>query len=158
MCIRRCTFNSLIRLNFLSHSGQTNGFQNCEYTMHIQIASLYKLAVKWLLSLIFCPQILRGEWLFSGASCHNKDSQIAFRQCNVIAVFFCSTCIYIFSREIEPMHLSVEGLRPWDWSCPVLQYLRERPTLTAVSPLSRVLSLTLWQPLGHICPTRIYIW
>ena len=23
------------------------------------------------------------------------------------------------------MHLSVEGLRPWDWSYPVLQYLRE---------------------------------
>ena len=23
--------------------------------------------------------------------------------------------------EIEPMHLSVEGLRPWDWSYPVLQ-------------------------------------
>ena len=35
--------------------------------------------------------------------------------------------------EIEPMHLSVEGLRPWDWSYPVLQYLREWPTPTVVS-------------------------
>ena len=42
--------------------------------------------------------------------------------------------------EIEPMHLSVEGLRPWDWSYPVLQYLREWPTPTVVSSLSRVLS------------------
>ena len=31
--------------------------------------------------------------------------------------------------EIEPIHLSVEGLRPWDWSYPVLQYFREWPTL-----------------------------
>ena len=31
------------------------------------------------------------------------------------------------------MHLSVEGLRPWDWSYPVLQYLREWPTPTVVS-------------------------
>ena len=30
-------------------------------------------------------------------------------------------------REIEPIHLSVEGLRPWDWSYPLLQYLRECP-------------------------------
>ena len=43
--------------------------------------------------------------------------------------------------EIEPMHLSVEGLRPWDWSYLVLQYLREWPTPTVVSSLSRVLSL-----------------
>ena len=43
--------------------------------------------------------------------------------------------------EIGPMHLSVEGLRPWDWSYPVLQYLREWPTPTVVSSLSRVLSL-----------------
>ena len=42
--------------------------------------------------------------------------------------------------EIGPMHLSVEGLRPWDWSYPVLQYLREWPTPTVVSSLSRVLS------------------
>ena len=35
--------------------------------------------------------------------------------------------------EIEPMHLvSVEGLRPWDWSCPVLQYLREWLTPTVI--------------------------
>ena len=34
--------------------------------------------------------------------------------------------------EIGPMHLSVEGLRPWDWSYPVLQYLREWPTPTVV--------------------------
>ena len=27
------------------------------------------------------------------------------------------------------MHLSVEGLRPWDWSYPVMQYLREWPPL-----------------------------
>ena len=40
----------------------------------------------------------------------------------------------------RPMHLSVEGLRPWDWSYPVLQYLREWPTPTVVSSLSRVLS------------------
>ena len=43
--------------------------------------------------------------------------------------------------EIGPMHLSDEGLRPWDWSYPVLQYLREWPTPTFVSSLSRVLSL-----------------
>ena len=30
------------------------------------------------------------------------------------------------------MHLSVEGLRPWDWSYPVLQYLREWPTPTVI--------------------------
>ena len=42
--------------------------------------------------------------------------------------------------EIGPMHLSVEGLRHWDWSYPVLQYLREWPTPTVVSSLSRVLS------------------
>ena len=42
--------------------------------------------------------------------------------------------------EIGPMHLSVEGLRPWDWSYPVLQYLREWPTPTVVSSSSRVLS------------------
>ena len=29
-------------------------------------------------------------------------------------------------------HLSVEGLRPWDWSYPVLQYLREWPTPTVI--------------------------
>ena len=34
--------------------------------------------------------------------------------------------------EIGPMHLSVEGLRPWDWSYPVLQYLREWPTPTVI--------------------------
>ena len=48
--------------------------------------------------------------------------------------------------EIEPMHLSVEGLRPWDWSYPVLQYFREWPTPTVVSSLSRVLSLNTNQP------------
>ena len=48
--------------------------------------------------------------------------------------------------EIGPMHLSVEGLRPWDWSYPVLQYLREWPTPTVVSSLSRVLSLNTNQP------------
>ena len=32
--------------------------------------------------------------------------------------------------EIGPMHLSVEGLIPWDWSYPVMQYLREWPTPT----------------------------
>ena len=42
--------------------------------------------------------------------------------------------------EIGSMHLSVAGLRPWDWSYPVLQYLREWPTPTVVSSLSRVLS------------------
>ena len=30
------------------------------------------------------------------------------------------------------MHLNVEGLRPWDWSYPVLQYLREWPTPTVI--------------------------
>ena len=30
------------------------------------------------------------------------------------------------------MHLSVEGLRPWDWLYPVLQYLREWPTPTVI--------------------------
>ena len=30
------------------------------------------------------------------------------------------------------MHLSVEGLRPWDWSYPVLQYLREWLTPTVI--------------------------
>ena len=44
------------------------------------------------------------------------------------------------------MHLSVEGLRPWDWSYPVLQYLREWPTPTVVSSLSRVLSLNTNHP------------
>ena len=39
------------------------------------------------------------------------------------------------------MHLSVEGLRPWDWSYPVLQYIRQWPTPTVVSSLSPVLSL-----------------
>ena len=34
--------------------------------------------------------------------------------------------------EIGPMHLSVEGLRLWDWSYPVLQYLREWPTPTII--------------------------
>ena len=48
--------------------------------------------------------------------------------------------------EIGPMHLSVEGLRPWDWSNPVLQNLREWPTPTVVSSLSRVLSLNTNQP------------
>ena len=48
--------------------------------------------------------------------------------------------------EIGPMHLSVEGLRPWDWSYPVLQYLREWPTPTVVSSLSQVLSLNTNQP------------
>ena len=48
--------------------------------------------------------------------------------------------------EIGSMHLSVEGLRPWDWSYPVLQYLREWPTPTVVSSLSRVLSLNTNQP------------
>ena len=38
--------------------------------------------------------------------------------------------------EIGPMHLSVEGLRPWDWSYPVLHYLREWSTPTVVSSLS----------------------
>ena len=33
---------------------------------------------------------------------------------------------------IEPMHMSVESLHPWDWSYPVLQYLRVRPTPTVV--------------------------
>ena len=41
--------------------------------------------------------------------------------------------LYIISLfEIGPMHLSVEGLRPWDWSYPVLQYLREWPTQTVI--------------------------
>ena len=30
------------------------------------------------------------------------------------------------------MHLSVEGLRPWEWLYPVLQYLREWPTPTVI--------------------------
>jgi hypothetical protein len=39
-------------------------------------------------------------------------------------------------REIEPMHLSVESLRPWDWSYPILQYLREWPTSTVIVDMS----------------------
>ena len=34
--------------------------------------------------------------------------------------------------EIEPIHFSAEGLRPWDWSYPVWQYLREWPTPTVI--------------------------
>ena len=34
--------------------------------------------------------------------------------------------------EIGPMHSSVEGLRPWDWSYPVLPYLWEWPTPTVI--------------------------
>ena len=63
--------------------------------------------------------------------------------------------------EIEPMHLSVEGLRPWDWWYPVLQYLREWPTPTVVSSLSRVLSINtnqrdadhLWYDVASLNPT-----
>ena len=38
--------------------------------------------------------------------------------------------VSISPLEIEQMHFSAEGLRPWDWSYPVLQYLREWPTPT----------------------------
>ena len=51
--------------------------------------------------------------------------------------------------EIGPMHLSVEGLCPWDWSYPVLQYLREWPTPTVISSLSQVLSLNTNQQTNH---------
>ena len=45
-------------------------------------------------------------------------------------------------REIEPMHLSVEGLRSWDWPYPVLQYLRGWPTPTGII-IDMALSLNL---------------
>ena len=58
--------------------------------------------------------------------------------------------------ETGPMHLSVEGLRPWDWSYPVLQYFREWPTPTVVSSLSRVLSLNTNQPILQ-CASMIHL-
>ena len=77
-----------------------------------------------------------------------------------------SSRLYLL-REIEPMHLNVEGLRPWDWSYPVLQYLREWPTPTVIifdmalslSPQNhpaQIVSVSVSS--GTICPWWLVVW
>ena len=48
---------------------------------------------------------------------------------DLLSEFWLISVLYLLR---ESMHLSVEGLRPWDWSYPVLQYLREWPTPTVI--------------------------
>ena len=86
-------------------------------------------------------------WDWSARYCTYRRERPSFLDLLAAAVrfrinFWLDGWGFISSLEIEPiLHLSVEGLRPWDWSYPVLQYLREWPTPTVVSSLSRVLSL-----------------
>ena len=73
--------------------------------------------------LSLCP------WDWSSRYCTNRRERPSLLDLLSEFGLISDGCLVSISLlEIEPMHLSVEGLRPWDWSYPVLQYLREWPT------------------------------
>ena len=64
-----------------------------------------------------------------------RTVRVLYRYLNIVCKSFASdrwSLKHLLTYLLEPMHLNVEGLRPWDWSYPVLQYLREWPTPTVI--------------------------
>ena len=90
------------------------GHCRCEW----KVDSSFVLAIYGLCLRLFCPVLhLPPE----------RPSLLELLAARFRINFWLDGWSSISCLEVEPMHLSVEGLRPWDES-PVLQYLREWPT------------------------------